>query len=305
MSINNLNQNDDLDEEAAGDSATRTGVRIDKFVYIILTLATIASAALLVVIVAFLFKEAGPVLTDGGWLQFISNEGWYPLEGMFGLLPMLVASLLLAMGALVLALPIGVIAAVFIEFYAHKKISTTFQWVINVLAGIPSVVFGLWGLTQLVPLILKISPPGASLLAGIIVLSLMIVPTVIITSLSTIRAVSSDIIKGALALGIGKTTRVFQIVIPAAWKGIVAGGLLALARALGETMAIIMVAGNVVQIPSSLFDPVRALTANIALEMAYATDVHRAGLFASGFILTLFVLLVAWVSSMLARQRAI
>ncbi len=147
------------------------------------------------------------------------------------------------------------------------------------------------------PLITQWQPPGASLLAAILVLTLMILPTVAITCVASLTAVPKELLSGAAALGIGRKTQILSVAIPAAKNGIVSGTLLAMARALGETMAVLMVAGNVVQNPSSLFAPVRALTANIALEMAYAADTHRAGLFASGLLLTLLVLLLAWLAT--------
>jgi len=167
---------------------------------------------------------------------------------------------------------------------------------LNLLAGIPSVVYGLWGLTELVPLIGRWQPPGASLLAAILVLTLMILPTVALTSFSALAAVPGDILAGAAALGITRKGQIISVALPAARNGISGGVLLAMARALGETMAVLMVAGNVVQNPTGLFEPVRSLTANIALEMAYATDHHRAGLFASGLFLTLLVLALAWLA---------
>ena len=239
---------------------------------------------------------------DGRWRQFFTLEGLYPLEQLFGLAPMLLASLLLGLGALLLALPLGLCSALFIEYYAPYVLAKSFHWLINLLAGIPSVVFGLWGLTQLVPILNKIEPPGASLLAGILVLALMIIPTVTLTSLAALRAQPKSIMTGAIALGMRRFSRVALIMVPAAWKGIIAGGLLALARALGETMAVIMVAGNVVQFPDNLMAPVRAMTANIALEMAYAMDFHRAGLFVSGFLLTLLVIIVAWIAAQLTKS---
>lgn len=273
------------------------GRGFDRFVQWLLCAMTIACAMLLVLIMAFLLLESLPALREGRWLQFFTLEGWYPLEQLFGLAPMLTASLLLGLGSLALALPLGLLCALFIQYYAPPKISAGFHWFINLLAGIPSVVFGLWGLTQLVPILNRIAPPGASLLAGILVLTLMILPTVTLTSLAALRAQPKTLMLGAIALGMRKHVRIVRVIIPSAWRGIIAGGLLALARALGETMAVIMVAGNVVQFPASLMDPVRAMTANIALEMAYAMDFHRAGLFVSGFLLTLLVLIVAGMAA--------
>ncbi|MEN8177592.1 MAG: phosphate ABC transporter permease subunit PstC [Pseudomonadota bacterium] len=259
-------------------------------------LATLAcvTALVLLLILGFLWNEAWPVLTEGGWRRFIDAEGWYPLEGSFGLLPMLWATLAASFGALLLATPIGLASAIFVRFYAPQSIAGLYRNLLSLLAGIPSVVYGLWGLTVLVPIIAHWRPPGASLLAAILILALMILPTIALTSISALSAVPTALLQGAASLGLTRKGMILGVALPTAHEGIVGGIMLAMARALGETMAVLMVAGNVVQTPSSLFDSVRVLTANIALEMAYATGQHRAGLFASGMLLTLLVVLLAW-----------
>lgn len=261
-----------------------------------------ACAALLLLLLGFLVGESLPVLEH--WRAFFSSEGWYPLEGRFGLLPMLWATLAAAAGALMLAAPLGLASAIFVVFYAPPLIARFYRLVLNLLAGIPSVVFGLWGLTVLVPLIARWQPPGASLLAAILVLTLMILPTVAVTAIAALASVPRATLAGAVALGMGTRSRIVGVALPAAGGGIAGGLLLAAARALGETMAVLMVAGNVVQNPSGLFEPVRVLTANIALEMAYATGPHRAGLFASGLLLTLLVSLLAWLGARAAKGRS-
>lgn len=276
--------------------------RTDRNLARLLALLAGGCAMLLVLILGFLLLEAWPLLGSGGWQAFIRDGGWYPLEGQFGIAPMVWASLAVTLGAIVLALPLGVASAVFVRFYAPPKLAAGYRLLLNLLAGIPSVVFGLWGLTQLVPLIASWQPPGASLLAAILVLALMILPTVALTSAAALAALPADLLAGAAALGISRKGQILRVAIPAARAGIVSGALLAAVRALGETMAVLMVAGNVVQNPSSLFAPVRPLTANIALEMAYATDLHRAGLFASGLLLTLLVLLLAWLAARVVQR---
>ena len=256
-------------------------------------LAAIAALILLLVL-AFLLHEAWPVLGGTGWQRFMFDQGWYPLENRFGLAPMFWATLAAGIGAILLAAPIGLAGAIFTRFYAPPFISKIYRLVLSLLAGIPSVVFGLWGLTVLVPLIARWQPPGASLLAAILILALMIIPTVALTSISALSSVPATLIQGSAALGLTRKGMILGVVLPAARGGIFSGVVLAIARAFGETMAVLMVAGNVVQNPSSLFAPVRVLTANIALEMAYATGTHRAGLFASGLLLSFLVLLLAW-----------
>lgn len=277
-------------------SNTNTAI-VDRRLSSLLRVLAIFSLLLLVLVVGFLVKEAWPVVSGGGWKAFIADASWYPLEAQFGILPMLWASLAMTVGAILLALPLGLGSAIFLRFYAPPFAATGYRLCLNVLAGIPSVVYGLWGLTVLVPLIAQWQAPGTSLLAAILVLTLMILPTVALTSAASLAAVPRELLAGAAALGISSKGQILAVAIPAARAGISSGVLLATARALGETMAVLMVAGNVVQTPASLFSSVRALTANIALEMAYATGQHRAGLFASGLLLTLLVLVVAWLAA--------
>lgn len=246
----------------------------------------VLSAALLVLVVAFLLKESWPALQGMGWWRFISSEGWYPLDQQYSLAPMLIATAITGIGALLLAAPFGIAVAVFSVFYAPPATAGALQNLIGLMAGIPSVVYGFWGLTVLVPLIAAWEPPGASLLAAVIVLALMVLPTVMLTTKAALLAVPGASLMGATALGITRQGIILHIALPAAQARINAGILLATARALGETMAVLMVAGNVVQLPSSVFDPIRVLTANMALEMAYATGEHRSALFVSGLVLT-------------------
>lgn len=257
------------------------------------------AALILLLVLTFLVHEAWPVLNGAGWLRFFAAEGWHPLEQRFGLLPMLWATMAAALGAILLAAPVGLAGAIFTRFFAPPLVAKMYRMMLALLAGIPSVVYGLWGLTVLVPLIARWEPPGASLLAAILILTLMIVPTVALTSLSALNAVPRSLLHGAAALGLTGKGVILGVVVPAARVGIIGGMLLAIARALGETMAVLMVAGNVVQNPTGLFEPVRVLTANIALEMAYATGAHRAGLFASGLLLTVLVLVLvlAWMGT--------
>lgn len=257
-----------------------------------LGLAAALVAAILGLVVAFLSKESWPLLRDIGLTRFLTDDGWHPTEQSYGMMPMLTATLAASFGALLLAAPLGLASALFCRFYAPPALARRYRRMLGLLAGIPSVVFGFWGLTVLVPLIARWEPPGASLLAAVLILALMVLPTVALTSDTALGAVPANWLHGAAALGLSRRGMLFGVAIPAARRGIFAGILLAAARALGETMAVLMVAGNVVQSPSSLFDPVRTLTANIALEMAYATGDHRASLFVSGLLLTALVLLL-------------
>lgn len=259
--------------------------------------AAAGSGLILLLVLAFLLRETAPLLGSHAVFGFFLDASWYPLEGQFGMLPMVAASLAAALGALLLAVPLGIISAIFLNFLAPPALAHVYRMVVALLAGIPSVVFGLWGLTVLVPLIARWQPPGASLLAALLILALMILPTVALTSASALAALPKSLLQGAAALGLTRQGTILRVMLPAARGGIINGALLAAVRALGETMAVLMVAGNVVQFPAGLFDPVRVLTANIALEMAYATGAHRAGLFGSGLLLTLVVLLLAWLAA--------
>lgn len=258
-----------------------------QFVSLALTLVT---ASLIGLVVAFVFIESQPVINADMGNFFDTSQAWFPLEGQRGLMPMVAGSLLCTMGAIVLALPLGMASALFSQYYGHNRLVRPYRWLLGLLAGIPSVVYGFWGLTVLVPLIGRYQPPGASLLAGCLILALMILPTVALTAEAAFKAVPATYLQGAHALGMRKAAIAFKVLFPAARQGLIAGTVLAITRALGETMAVLMVTGNVVEMPGSVFDPVRTLTANIALEMAYATGEHRASLFFSGLVLTLLIM---------------
>lgn len=262
----------------------------DRLARWLLCVPAAGAVLLLALVLGFLGREAAPALGGGNVLSFLSAEGWYPLEQRYGMLPMVWATLAVTGAALLLALPFGLAAAITLSYLAPPRAAAVLRSGLGLLAGIPSVVYGLWGLTVLVPLIARWQPPGTSLLAAAVVLALMIVPTVALTSATALAGVPQAWLQGAAALGLSRRGMVLGVALPAARGGIIAGVVLATARALGETMAVLMVAGNVVQMPGSLFDPVRVLTANMALEMAYALGSHRAALFASGLALALLVL---------------
>lgn len=265
--------------------------------------ATLVASGILVLIVIYVLKEAWPALERIGPLRFLGDESWHPTENRFGMMPMLTASFVVSAGSLALAAPLGIASALFCRFYAPQWLSILYYWGVVLLAGIPSVVLGLLGLTVVVPLIAWFQPPGASLLAGILILTVMIVPTVALTAEAALAAVPQSYLKGATALGLSREGAILGVLLPVARDSIAAGLLLAAARALGETMVVLMVAGNVVQMPDSLFAPVRTLTANIALEMAYAMEDHRSALFVSGLVLTLLVLVLSIGGARLGQER--
>ena len=247
--------------------------------------AAVLSAAVVVLIALFLFFEAFPVLRNGGFGRFLTDETWRPSDDLFRALPMVVGTAVVAGGALLLAVPLGVLSAVFAVHYAPPRLGRAYRGLLALMAGIPSVVYGFWGLVTLVPLVARIRAPGPSVLAGIVVLGLMILPMVALTARAALVEVPRTHLRAAAALGLTRWGTVRGVVLPSARAGIVTGVILAMGRAIGETMAVLMVTGNVVQVPDSLFAPVRALTANIALEMAYALGDHRSALFVTGLML--------------------
>lgn len=253
----------------------------------------VLAGSVVVGVVTFLVLESLDALNTVDPLRFLGDPGWSPAagpeKGQFNLVPMLSGSVLLTVGALLLATPAGLGAAVFCRFYAPPRFSKPLRSILEVLAGVPSVVYGFWGLVTLAPLIQRLRPPGQSLLAGILILGLMVLPTVALMAEAALRTLPRPLLDGGAALGLDRWAIVRGLALPAALPGIASGVLLATVRALGETMAVLMVCGNVVQTPSSLFDPIRSLTANIALEMAYAGEHHRSVLFVSGLLLMVAV----------------
>ncbi|MCB1034828.1 MAG: phosphate ABC transporter permease subunit PstC [Acidobacteria bacterium] len=281
--------------------------RSDRTLVFSLGLAAVMAGAAIVLIVTFLLVEAWPALRHLGPDRFLRDGGWLPsagAEGRFSLVPMLAGTVAVSVGALLLAAPAGVVSAVFCRFYAPSALAPFYRRLIEVLAGIPSVVYGFWGLVVLVPWIHRLEPPGQSLLAGILVLGLMVFPTVALMSEAALKTLPSAYFSGAAALGLGRWATIRGIALPAAAPGIGAGCFLAVARALGETMAVLMVCGNVVQVPATIFEPVRTLTANIALEMAYATRLHRSALFVSGLALMTLVGVLVVVVDRLSPETA-
>lgn len=274
----------------------------DRRVQWILHLGAVIAALLMLLILAFLLLESWPALFQPSFARFWLDASWHPLEAAYNVMPMLSGTLLAAAGALLLAIPLGLASALFIVFYAAKHLAVPYKRLIELLAGIPSVVFGFWGLTTLVPLITQLHPPGASLLAAILVLTLMILPTIALTAVSALQAVPDEFLRSAAALGLSRWGMIYGVALPAARSGIAAGIILAAARAAGETMAVLMVAGNVVQHPASLFDPIRTLAANIALEMAYAMGDHRAVLFVTGLLLLMLIMLLAVMAGWLRQN---
>ncbi|MEA5574396.1 phosphate ABC transporter permease subunit PstC [Calothrix sp. UHCC 0171] len=276
----------------------------DIFLLWILRSLAVITGIIVILITTFLLLEALPILREVGWLRFVSDRSWNPVQGLYNLLPMLWGSLLVTFGSVLFAAPLGIGSAIFCQYYAPPVVGGLYRQLINLLAGIPSVVYGFWGLVVLVPLIGKLQPPGASLLAGIAILTLMILPTIALTAEASFSEVPNEYLQGAAALGISPWATIRSVVLPAAKSGLFTGLILGTGRAIGETMAVLMVCGNVVQTPTSIFDPIRTLTANIALEMAYATGNHRSALFVSGLLLMGAIAILVAVTESMSRRNS-
>jgi phosphate transport system permease protein len=262
------------------------------------------STAIVVLIALFVARESFPLLRTVSPLRLLTDGSWNPLEGAYNLAPMLVGTLLVSAGAVLISAPLGVASALFCHFYAPPLFARGYRVIIELLAGIPSVVYGLWGLVVIVPLLGRIRPLGASVLAGNLILALMILPTMVVVADAAFARVPREYLQAAAALGLSKWTTIRSVVIPAARRGLITGALLQTGRAVGETMAVLMVCGNVVAIPARLTDPVRTLTANIALEMAYAMGNHRAALFTSGLMLFLMIFVIVACAEFVNRERS-
>ena len=281
--------------------------RSDRWLGAALVTASGLVGSLVVLILCFLTSGSLEALGRVGAGHFVTDAGWHPNHdgdggAQFNLMPMVAATLATTAGAILVAGPLGILAAVFCRFYAPRPLGQLFRGLIQLLAGIPSVVFGFFGLTNLVPWILELAPPGQSLLAGVLVLAMMILPTVALLVLATLEHAPEPYLRGSAALGLSRWTTLTQVLRPVLVPGVSVALVLGVMRAIGETMAVLMVAGNVVEMPRSLFDPVRTLTANIALELGYATAAHRSVLFVSGLALMGIVLALVAVQSRIERR---
>jgi phosphate transport system permease protein len=266
--------------------------------------ACAAVAGVVVLLIAvFLVLESLPVLRHVGIAAFFTDADWHPADKLYNLTPMLWSTLFATTGAVLVATPLGILAAVFCHYYAPPRLAGGYRRVIELLAGIPSVVYGFWGLVNLVPLIAWLRPPGTSLLAGILILTVMILPTIALMADAALANVPKAYLQGAAALGLTRWATIRGVVFPAARSGLFTGVILETGRAIGETMAVLVVTGNVVQTPRSPFEPVRTLTANIALEMAFALGDHRSALFVSGLLLLGLIVALTVAAEIISRGR--
>lgn len=266
-------------------------------------LAACVSVATVILICLFLFANGVPAIGEIGVFDFLLGTKWKPVNNLYGILPMIVGSVYVTLGALLIGVPIGILTAVFLARFCPKRIYKPMKSAVNLMAGIPSVVYGFFGLVVLVPLVRNLfGGRGMSVLTASILLGLMILPTVISVSETAIRAVPQSYYEGGLALGASHERSVFYAVLPAAKSGVFAGVVLGIGRAVGETMAVMMVAGNQAVIPESVISGVRTLTTNIVLEMGYSTDLHREALIGTAVVLFVFILMINLLLSLFKRK---
>lgn len=265
--------------------------------------ACISILAVLLICV-FLFVNGVPAMKEIGFGKFLTGQMWRPKNDIYGILPMIIGSIYVTGGAILIGVPIGILTAIFLAKFCPKGLYKIIKPAVDLLAGIPSVVYGFFGLVVIVPFVREhFQGNGQSILTASILLGIMILPTIIGVSESAIQAVPQFYYEGALALGATHERSVFLAMLPAAKSGIFAAIVLGVGRAIGETMAVIMVAGNQPRIPDSIYKGVRTLTANIVMEMGYATDLHREALIATGVVLFVFILLINTAFSLLKRKE--
>ena len=275
----------------------------EKAMRIVFLTAACVSILAVALICIFLFANGIPAIQKIGFFEFLGGTTWKPGNNRFGILPMILGSIYITAGALIVGVPIGILTAVFMAKFCPKKLYRPLKSGVHLLAGIPSVVYGFFGLVVLVPLVRNLfGGTGSSILTASILLGIMILPTIIETSEAAIQAVPDKYYEGALALGATHERSVYLTVVPAAKSGILAGVILGVGRAIGETMAVIMIAGNQARIPTSILKGVRTLTANIVIWLGYATDLHRGALSATGVVLFVFILIINLLFSILKRR---
>lgn len=271
--------------------------------HILFFLTACVSIFAVVLICVFLFANGIPAIGKIGVFKFLLGTKWKPGNDIYGILPMILGSLYVTAGAIIIGVPIGLLTAVFLAKFCPKGLYKILKPATELMAGVPSVVYGFFGLVVLVPLVQNIfGVAGNTMLTASVLLGIMILPTIIGVSKSAIRAVPDSYYEGSLALGASHERSVFFATLPAARSGILAGVVLGIGRAIGETMAVVMVAGNKARMPQGLLDGVRTMTANIVMEMGYATDLHREALVATAVVLFVFILMINVTFSLLRRK---
>lgn len=277
--------------------------------HIVFFVCALASIAAVVLICLFLFANGIPAMKEIGLLNFLTGAKWKPGNDIYGILPMILGSIYITAGAVVIGVPVGLLTAIFMAFYCPKKLYGLLKPCTELLAGIPSVVYGFFGMVVIVPCIRTVAAlfgadiSGSSILAASVLLGIMILPTVIGVSEAALRAVPSAYYEGAVAMGARHERAIFTVMLPAAKSGVLAGVVLGIGRAIGETMAVIMVAGNQPRLTGNMLKGIRTMTANIVIEMGYATGLHREALIATGVVLFVFILIINLTFSILKRRK--
>ena len=275
----------------------------EQLMHMVFLLSACVSILCVAMICVFLFANGIPAIGKIGIFQFLAGEKWKPGNNIFGILPMILGSIYVTAGAVIIGVPIGILTAVFMSKFCPRHIYKVVKPAIDLLAGIPSVVYGFFGMVVIVPVVSQLfGGSGKSMLTASILLGIMILPTIIGVSESAINAVPSSYYEGSLALGASHERSVFFATLPAAKSGILTGVILGVGRAIGETMAVIMVAGNQARMPKGILQGVRTMTANIVLEMGYATDLHREALIATAVVLFVFILIINLSFSIISRK---
>ena len=276
----------------------------ERFIKYLLIISAFSSLLFLSIIFAFILGEGLPLFYKVGTGNIIFGFTWAPTKGFFGIFPMIVSSYMVTLGALIFGAPLALGCATYLSEYASKRMKLFLKPALELLAGIPSVVYGFLGVVYIVPLIREyLGGPGFSILATSIVLGIMILPTIISISFDSLMSVPATYREASIAMGATKWQTIYSVVLPAARSGILASFILGMGRAVGETMAVIMVAGNALRIPMSLLDPLRTLTSNIALELAYASGDHRNALFSTGVVLLTIIMILNFIANFWVKRK--
>ena len=291
-----------MNEKTKEHRSGRIRERVMQIVFLIAACISILAVALICI---YLFANGLPAIFEIGPLNFLLGTDWRPNADHYGIFPMILGSIYVTAGAIIVGVPLGLLAAIFMAKFCPKPLYKFLKPAVDLLAGIPSIVYGFFGPMVVVPLMQQLFPntSGKSILTASVLLGIMILPTIIGVSESAIRAVPDSYYEGALALGASHERSVFFVTVPAAKSGIMAGIILGVGRAIGETMAVIMIAGNQPQIPDSLLEGVRTLTGNIVMEMGYSTGLHREALIATGVVLFVFILIINLLFSIIKRKE--
>lgn len=278
----------------------KTSERLMQIVFFVAACTSVLAVALICI---FLFANGIPAIAKIGIPDFLLGQKWKPSNNLYGILPFILGSIYVTAGSIVIGVPLALLLSVFLAFYCPKRLYPILKTMVNLMAGIPSVVYGFFGLVMIVPLMRQITgKDGSTMLTASILLGIMILPTVTGVTESALRSVPMSYYEGALALGATHERSVFCTIFPAAKSGIMAGVVLGIGRSIGETMAVIMVAGNQTWMPQGLLKGVRTMTTNIVMEMGYAADLHREALIATGVVLFVFILIINLCVSALKRK---